>query len=390
MNNINQVNFTDKPLSIDDEKKIKKLIKRRKIKHSINRNMKDFNVLLNIIWVVTIGLLASLICGFIGISYCITIIGVPFGMILFKMVPLVFKPINKRIVLDFKSFWLLNIIWLLSGGFLVAILFELMTVIFYLTIIGIPLGKQTKKIATVFWAPFGADILDIDEFSDDEIEKQAYTLQYIRKNRIDIDFGKLNLDEKNKKRMAKLANYKYPFMYTSFRGSYTTIITILLIILYFVGIMFFLDKINFYDSFIFRYAINTIKTIPDIIHKLILFLLNPLINFLNLFLKIININIYNFVDKLIDFNVILILLLIGLEIIKLSIILIAGLILLNIQRNKIYSYGFATRIELIKLYDSKYILTRKNYDLIHIMYKLYEKEVNEEILKDDPGRKKAV
>lgn len=393
-NNLKNINIIEeKPLSKNEVKynnAVKHLSRRRKFRFSFDRNMKDFNIVLDVIWVFLIGLFGSLICGIAGTLYCLTIVGVPFGLILYRVIPLVFKPINKRVVLNFKDFWFFNVLWLFCGGFIIAMFFEIVTLLFYITIIGIPIGRQIKKIATVFWAPFGAEILEIDEFSDELKEQQAYTVQYIRKNKISIDFEKLNVDEKDKKRILKLTDYRYPFVYTIFRGSYSTIITALLICIYAFGIFFILNKIGFFDSFIFNFFVNTITSIPRLIHKIIFFLLSPLVKFLSLIFSLINVDIYKFIDILIDLGVIIILLLVSIEIIKLIFVLVSGIVLLRVQKKKIYTYGYASRKELIKQYDSNLIVMKKYSDLIYILYKLYEKEVNKEILNDVPTRKKEV
>ncbi len=53
---------------------------------------------------------------------------------------------------------LLNIIWLIFGGFIVAIAYTLGAVILCITIIGIPFGIQCFKLAGLAVAPFGREI----------------------------------------------------------------------------------------------------------------------------------------------------------------------------------------------------------------------------------------
>ena len=51
-----------------------------------------------------------------------------------------------------------NIIWILTGGWMTALAFLLAGVLCYLTIIGIPLGRQAFKMASLTLAPFGKTI----------------------------------------------------------------------------------------------------------------------------------------------------------------------------------------------------------------------------------------
>ena len=53
---------------------------------------------------------------------------------------------------------LLNIIWLIFGGFIVAMAYVLGAVILCITIIGIPFGIQCFKLALLAVAPFGQEI----------------------------------------------------------------------------------------------------------------------------------------------------------------------------------------------------------------------------------------
>lgn len=52
-----------------------------------------------------------------------------------------------------------NIIWVLFGGFLIAVEYIVSSVLMMLTIIGIPFGLQTIKLAQVALWPFGADVV---------------------------------------------------------------------------------------------------------------------------------------------------------------------------------------------------------------------------------------
>ena len=53
---------------------------------------------------------------------------------------------------------LLNIIWLILGGFIVAIAYVLGAVLLCITIVGIPFGVQCFKLAGLAVAPFGREI----------------------------------------------------------------------------------------------------------------------------------------------------------------------------------------------------------------------------------------
>ena len=117
----------------------------------------------NIIWFLLIGLWSGLAWLFLGILYCITIIGIPIGIQLFKFAQLSFFPFGKDVMFSEKtSSLLLNIIWLIFGGIELGFGYLLAGLIFCITIIGIPFGKQCFKLMKISFLPFGANIVTVN------------------------------------------------------------------------------------------------------------------------------------------------------------------------------------------------------------------------------------
>lgn len=56
----------------------------------------------------------------------------------------------------------LNILWFIFGGFLSGLGWILAGIVWCVTIVGIPFGKQFLKIAKLSLAPFGAVVTDIE------------------------------------------------------------------------------------------------------------------------------------------------------------------------------------------------------------------------------------
>lgn len=54
---------------------------------------------------------------------------------------------------------LLNIIWFVFGGFMIAVEYAVSSILMMITIIGIPFGLQTFKLASVAIWPFGTDVV---------------------------------------------------------------------------------------------------------------------------------------------------------------------------------------------------------------------------------------
>ena len=112
----------------------------------------------NIIWFIFIGLWSAISWFFLGILWCITIIGIPFGLQAFKLAKLTLFPFGKVVKSDFGKHPIANILWLLFGGLELAIGYVFAGVIFCITIIGIPFGKQCFKLAGLGAIPFGANV----------------------------------------------------------------------------------------------------------------------------------------------------------------------------------------------------------------------------------------
>ena len=112
----------------------------------------------NILWLLLTGFWTGLMYFFLGIMWCITIIGIPFGLQCFKFARLSFWPFGSTVKANFGKHAILNIIWFLFGGFSLALSFFFTGIFWCITIIGIPFGRQCFKFAKLSVGPFGATI----------------------------------------------------------------------------------------------------------------------------------------------------------------------------------------------------------------------------------------
>lgn len=115
----------------------------------------------NILWIIFGGLIASITAFLSGVIACITIIGIPVGLQLFKFAKFVLLPFGKEVkdvnVTGFKNF--VNILWAIFFGWEYALTYLLTGVLFCITIIGIPFGKQYFKMAIFVLLPLGRDFV---------------------------------------------------------------------------------------------------------------------------------------------------------------------------------------------------------------------------------------
>jgi len=119
------------------------------------------NLIGNIIWLLIGGILAAVLWALAGLILCITIIGIPFGLQCLKIAYFVLWPFGKEIELgNFGAGGLiLNVIWIIVFGWEFAVTHVVIGLIFCITIIGIPFGIQHFKFAQLGLIPFGAKIL---------------------------------------------------------------------------------------------------------------------------------------------------------------------------------------------------------------------------------------
>ncbi len=112
----------------------------------------------NIIWLLFGGLASALAYFLLGLVWCITIIGIPFGLQSFKFARLVLTPFGTNVESDFSKHPIANVIWLIFGGFELAVVHFFAGLIFCISLIGIPFGLQNFKLARLAMFPFGATL----------------------------------------------------------------------------------------------------------------------------------------------------------------------------------------------------------------------------------------
>ena len=116
----------------------------------------------NILWILLGGILISIYYALMGLLFCITIIGIPFGVQLFKMAGLSLWPFGHQVTAGQNDSGclsiLMNIIWIIFGGVEIAIMHAIFGLICCITIVGIPFGLQHFKMALLALAPFGKEI----------------------------------------------------------------------------------------------------------------------------------------------------------------------------------------------------------------------------------------
>ena len=113
----------------------------------------------NAVWFLFGGFWLGLGWTIVGALWCVTIVGIPVGLQCFKFARLSFFPFGKEIRYEGGMFsTLVNLLWLVFGGLALAAEAALIGCVFCITIIGIPFGLQCFKLAQLALFPFGARV----------------------------------------------------------------------------------------------------------------------------------------------------------------------------------------------------------------------------------------
>lgn len=123
-------------------------------------------LLLNVIWLVFGGLVMALGYAVVALVMFILIITIPFGIASARIALFCLWPFGRALVRRPDAgagAFVGNIIWFILAGWWLAIGHVITGVLMCVTIIGIPLGLANFKLIPVSLTPFGRDIVDLEQ-----------------------------------------------------------------------------------------------------------------------------------------------------------------------------------------------------------------------------------
>ena len=113
----------------------------------------------NALWFLFGGIWQGLSWALAGVLWSITIVGIPIGRQCFKLAGLAFFPFGKTVNYGGGAPSLIaNLIWVILSGIPLALAAVLNGALLCLSIIGIPFGMQCFKLAKLALMPFGATV----------------------------------------------------------------------------------------------------------------------------------------------------------------------------------------------------------------------------------------
>ena len=111
----------------------------------------------HILWIIFGGFMSALTWVLAGMLWCVTIIGIPVGLQCFKLASISLNPFGKEIRYEGEAVsFLLNVVWFILSGWQLALVNFVIGILLCATIVGIPFGRQFFKLAKLSLCPFGA------------------------------------------------------------------------------------------------------------------------------------------------------------------------------------------------------------------------------------------
>jgi uncharacterized membrane protein YccF (DUF307 family) len=124
-------------------------------------------LLLNLIWLVLAGVWLAISYLFAAVLLAITIIGLPFAVQSLKLAGYALWPFGRTLIQSSnrnKSLSVIgNILWFVLAGWWLALEHLVAGALLCLTIIGIPLGVGSFKMAAAALTPFGREVVKTGE-----------------------------------------------------------------------------------------------------------------------------------------------------------------------------------------------------------------------------------
>ena len=119
-------------------------------------------LVLNVVWLVVHGWLLALAYLLAGVLACLLVVTIPFGIAAFRLASFVVWPFGRTTVQApgaGVASAIGNVLWFLVAGWWLAVVHVLAGIAFCVTIIGIPFGIASFKLATVGLFPLGKRVV---------------------------------------------------------------------------------------------------------------------------------------------------------------------------------------------------------------------------------------
>src|SRR3954470_19609810 len=135
----------------------------RRARRTRETSVDAMRVLLNVIWLVLQGWILALAYLLAGVIACLLVVTIPFGIASFRLAGFVVWPFGRTTVRSpgaGVASAIGNVLWFLFAGWWLALIHIVAGIGFCLTIIGIPFGVASFKLAAVGLFPLGKRVVE--------------------------------------------------------------------------------------------------------------------------------------------------------------------------------------------------------------------------------------
>ncbi len=125
--------------------------------------METVRTLLNVVWLVFQGWILALAYALAGVVACLLVVTIPFGIAAFRLAGFVVWPFGRTTVQApgaGAASALGNLVWFLVAGWWLALVHIVSGIAFCLTVVGIPFGIASFKLAAVGLFPLGKRVVE--------------------------------------------------------------------------------------------------------------------------------------------------------------------------------------------------------------------------------------
>ncbi len=117
----------------------------------------------NVLWFVLAGWWLALAYLVAGVLACLLIVTIPFGIASFRLAGYAVWPFGRRVVVARDAGLpsvLGNVVWIVLFGWELAVLHVVAGLLLMVTIVGIPFGVASLKLAALALVPLGTRVVD--------------------------------------------------------------------------------------------------------------------------------------------------------------------------------------------------------------------------------------
>jgi uncharacterized membrane protein YccF (DUF307 family) len=124
------------------------------------------NLILNLIWLIFGGALVAIVYAIAGLICFILVVTIPFGVAAFRMANFTIWPFGRTLVpkpTAGDASGIGNVLWFILFGWWLALAHIVLAIAQFISIIGIPLGIANVKLVPVSLFPLGQEIVPVDQ-----------------------------------------------------------------------------------------------------------------------------------------------------------------------------------------------------------------------------------